>query len=55
MCAPEAAGLLFSRRGAAFADMTVDTFLGRLCALVPPPRFHMTRYYGVFASSSVVV
>jgi hypothetical protein len=30
--------------------MTVDTFLGRLCALVPPPRFHMTRYYGVFAS-----
>ena len=39
-----------SRRGAAFADMTVDTFLGRLCALVPPPRFHMTRYYGVFAS-----
>ena len=39
-----------SRRGATFADMTVDTFLGRLCALVPPPRFHMTRYYGIFAS-----
>ena len=39
-----------SRRGAAFADMSVDTFLSRLCALVPPPRFHMTRYYGVFAS-----
>ncbi|MBK8261258.1 MAG: transposase [Nannocystis sp.] len=38
------------RRGAAFAEMTVDTFLSRLCALVPPPRFHMTRYYGVFAS-----
>ena len=38
------------RRGAAFADMFVDTFLSRLCALVPPPRFHMTRYYGVFAS-----
>ena len=39
-----------SRRGAAFADMSVDTFLSRLYALVPPPRFHMTRYYGVFAS-----
>ena len=30
--------------------MSVDTFLSPLCALVPPPRFHMTRYYGVFAS-----
>jgi hypothetical protein len=29
--------------------MSVDTFLSRLCALVPP-RFHMTRYYGVLAS-----
>ena len=27
-----------SRRGAAFADMTVDTFLGRLCALEPLAR-----------------
>ena len=25
-------------------------FLARLCALVPPPGFHMTRYYGVLAS-----
>ena len=24
-------------------------FIGRLCALVPPPRFNMVRYYGVFA------
>jgi len=32
------------------APVTTGTFLGRLCALVPPPRFHMTRYYGVFAS-----
>ncbi|HHH29659.1 MAG TPA: helix-turn-helix domain-containing protein [Polyangiaceae bacterium] len=30
--------------------MTTDTFLGRLCALLPPPRFHITRYYRVFAS-----
>jgi hypothetical protein len=25
-------------------------FLARLCALVPPPRFHMLRYHGVFAA-----
>ena len=30
--------------------MSADTFLSRLSALVPPPRFHMTRYHGVFAS-----
>ena len=28
----------------------IRQFLARLCALVPPPGFHMTRYYGVFAS-----
>ena len=38
------------RSGAAHADMTPDKFLARLCALVPPPGFHMTRYFGVFAS-----
>jgi hypothetical protein len=36
--------------GAAHADMTPDKFLARLCALVPPPVFHQTRYYGVFAN-----
>ena len=30
--------------------MDAHQFLARLCALVPPPGFHMTRYYGVFAS-----
>ena len=30
--------------------MSADKFLARLCALVPPPGFHMTRYFGVFAS-----
>ena len=30
--------------------MDAHPFLARLCALVPPPGFHMTRYYGVFAS-----
>jgi len=27
-------------------------FIGRLCALVPPPRFHMLRYHGVLAAHS---
>jgi len=31
-------------------DMDAQQFLARLGALVPPPGFHMTRYYGVFAS-----
>ena len=38
------------RSGTAHADMDPHQFLARLCALVPPPGFHMTRYYGVFAS-----
>ena len=38
------------RSGAAHADMTADKFLARLCALVPPTGFHMTRYFGVLAS-----
>jgi hypothetical protein len=38
------------RGGTAHADMDAHQFLARLCALVPPPGFHMTRYYGVFAS-----
>jgi hypothetical protein len=27
--------------------MDAHQFLARFCALVPPPGFHMTRYYGV--------
>ena len=38
------------RSGAAHADMPPDRFLARLCALVPPPRVHTTRYFGVFAN-----
>jgi hypothetical protein len=30
--------------------MSPDEFLARLCGLVPPPGFHMTRYFGVFAN-----
>jgi len=36
--------------GAAHADMSPDKFIARSCALVPPPGFHMTRYFGVFAN-----
>jgi AcrR family transcriptional regulator len=38
------------RRGLAHADMDADKFLARLCALVPPPGFHMVRYFGFLAS-----
>jgi len=37
------------RKGRAI-DMTPEQFLGKLCALVPPPRFNMVRYAGVFAN-----
>jgi hypothetical protein len=40
----------FRERGATYAQMSPDTFLARLCALVPPPGFKMTRYFGVLAN-----
>jgi hypothetical protein len=36
-----------SKSGATYAQMSPDTFLARLCALVPPPSFNMTRYFSV--------
>lgn len=30
--------------------MTPEQFIAKLVALVPPPRFHMTRYAGVFSN-----
>lgn len=38
-----------TRTGASFTTITRDTFLARLAALFPPPRFNMVRYYGVVA------
>ena len=38
-----------TRAGATYAQMSPDTFLARLCALVPPPGAHTVRYYGVLA------
>ena len=31
------------------ADITRDTFIARLAALVPPPRFNLARYYGILS------
>jgi hypothetical protein len=39
-----------SKSGATYPQMSPDTFLARLCALVPPPSFNMTRYFGVLAN-----
>ena len=39
-----------NRFGATYAQMTPDTFLARLCALVPPPRAHTVLYYGVLSA-----
>ncbi|MBC8067083.1 MAG: transposase, partial [Deltaproteobacteria bacterium] len=36
--------------GQTFTTMSCQSFLARLCALVPPPGFHMVRYYGVLAA-----
>ena len=39
-----------TRWGTSFVDLDIDTFLARLVALVPPPRVHLVRHYGVFAN-----
>jgi hypothetical protein len=40
-----------SKSAATYAQMSPDIFLARLCALVPPPFFNMTRYFGVLAGN----
>jgi hypothetical protein len=39
-----------SKSGATYTQMSPHTFLARLCALVPPPSFNMTRYFGLLAN-----
>lgn len=39
-----------TRNGATFSDISRDTFLARLAALVPAPGVHQVRSYGVLAS-----
>jgi hypothetical protein len=34
--------------------LTAEDLLARLCAMVPPPRFHLTRYAGVLASNAAM-
>ena len=34
--------------------LTAEDLLARLCAMVPPPRFHFTRYAGVLASNAAL-
>jgi hypothetical protein len=36
--------------GTSSITFTPRDFVARLCALVPPPRFHVTRYHGIFAA-----
>ncbi len=38
------------RSGATYAQMRPETFVARLCALVPPPRKHTVLYYGVLSA-----
>jgi len=38
--------------GSTHLVLTPEAFLGRLAALVPPPRVHLTRFHGVFAPAA---
>jgi len=38
-----------SRRASRCRIMTPASFLARLCALIPPPRYPLTRFHGVLA------
>ena len=38
------------RNGRSHSEMTRDSFVAKLAAMVPPPRFNLVRYYGVLAN-----
>ena len=40
------------RDGTSAVVLSPENFIARLCALVPPPRFHLMRYLGVLAGHS---
>jgi hypothetical protein len=42
------------RDGTRAVVLTAEDLLARLCAMVPPPRFHLTRYAGVLASNAAM-
>ena len=42
------------RDGTRAVVLMAEDLLARLCAMVPPPRFHLTRYAGVLASNAAL-
>ena len=40
------------RDGTRAVVLTSEDLVARLCAMVPPPRFHLTRYAGVLAPNA---
>ena len=40
------------RDGTRAVVLTEEDFMARICAMVPPPRFHLTRYAGVLAPNA---
>jgi hypothetical protein len=42
------------RDGTTHIVLELMDFIGRLAALVPPPRVHLTRYHGVFAAHAAL-
>ena len=42
------------RDGTRAVVLTAEDLVARLCAMVPPPRFHLTRYAGVLASNAAL-
>jgi hypothetical protein len=42
------------RDGTRFVTLDPYELLARICAMVPPPRFHMVRFYGVLAPNSAL-
>ena len=42
------------RDGTRAVVLTAEDLIARLCAMVPPPRFHLSRYAGVLASNAAL-
>ncbi len=42
------------RDGTRFVTLDPHELIARICAMVPPPRFHMVRFHGVLAPNSAL-
>ena len=42
------------RDGTRFVTLGPHELIARICAMVPPPRFHMIRFHGVFSPNSAL-